>query len=158
MGLQQASAIELQPGTYFIGDPCYVMSKTHDSWVEKLESCNYFQEPYTERGKTAIAFSPAWGDGVYFDQDGWEYGVDAGLIGAVPLDLLDTSLEEIEERCLGRMVTFSEPFICTSDGGKLRFGHIVIDTDPELEEDRYWEHDRFDELDEDEEEEIYEQS
>ncbi len=136
MGLSQAPATELQPGTYFIGDPCYVMSHGNDEWVDIVEACDYWQEPYSDRGKTAVAFSTAWGDGVYIDAEGNEYSVDTGLIGAVPVELWSVSLDEIETRNLGQVVTFKEPFICQAGaGGVLMFGHIVIDTDPVSDSD-----------------------
>lgn len=156
--MNQAPATELPPGDYYIGDPCYVMATDHDKWIDILEACDYFQEPYTDKGQTAVAFSPAWGDGVYLDQDGREYSVDAGLIGAVPVSLLDVSLEEIEERSLGHIVRFTEPFVCKADGAMLLFGHIAIDTDPVREEPNFnWGDPDFLGLDE-EEEEIYEES
>jgi len=53
------------------------------------------------------------------------------LLGLVPVELVE-DLSEHE----GNVVNFSKDTLCIDDGsGKLRFGHIIIDTDPAEEED-----------------------
>ena len=121
-------------GQYVIGDPCYAVPD--DDWLPLLESCDYFKSPigYVKDGiqKFAVlAFGTKWGDGCYRGTDGREYGVDAGLLGLVPVEIVK-DLSEHE----GFIVTFNKPTLCMDDGsGKLRFGHIVIDTDPVEEEE-----------------------
>jgi hypothetical protein len=57
------------------------------------------------------------------------YGVDAGLIGLVPVEIV----EDLSEH---EVVNFSKDTLCMDDGsGKLKFGHITIDTDPSDEEE-----------------------
>jgi hypothetical protein len=36
---------------------------------------------------------------------------------------------------LGAILEFAEPFVTGKQGGQLEFGHVVIDTDPEYDED-----------------------
>lgn len=126
-------------GKYVLGDPCYAVPE--DKWMELLESCNYFENPigtfsqYT-RGDThnhyIVAFSTRWGDGCYRGTDGNSYPVDAGLIGLVPLAVC----KDVIRDDLSQVVTFDKPTKCSSDGeGKLRFGHITIDTDPAQDEE-----------------------
>ena len=126
--------VEVPAGRYILGDPCYAVPE--DKWMELLESCNYFENPigtfsqYT-RGDThnyyIVAFSTRWGDGSYRGTDGNVYPVDAGLIGLVPWE---ASTDVIRDD-LCTVVTFDKPTKCGTDGdGKLRFGHITIDTDP----------------------------
>ena len=121
-------------GQYVIGDPCYAVPD--DDWLPLLETCDYFRSPigYVKDGiqKFAVlAFGTKWGDGCYAGTDGREYGVDAGLLGLVPVDIVK-DLPEHE----GFIVTFDKPTLCMDDGsGKLRFGNIVIDTDPVEEEE-----------------------
>jgi hypothetical protein len=76
-----------------------------------------------------LAFGTKWGDGSYRGTDGNVYPVDAGLIGLVPVEIVaDLSDHEV--------VNFSKDTLCINDGsGKLKFGHITIDTDPTEEED-----------------------
>ncbi len=131
--------VEVPAGKYVLGDPCYAVP--HDKWNELLESCSCFNNPIGRfstynRGSTiihsAVAFGTRWGDGCYRGTDGNFYPVDAGLIGLVPLSASSNELRDD----LSTVVTFDKPTICSTDGkGKLRFGHITIDTDPDEEEE-----------------------
>jgi len=126
--------VTVPAGQYVIGDPCYAVPD--DDWMPLLETCNYFYNPIgyvlgIEKKHFVLAFGTKWGDGCYRGTDGNEYPVDAGLIGLVPLDLVKNVSEH-----QGNIVTFERPTACINDGsGKLRFGHITIDTDPEEDED-----------------------
>lgn len=121
-------------GNYVIGDPCYAVPDK--DWLPLLETCNYFNSPigYVKDGIQSfpvLAFGTKWGDGCYLGSDGNEYGVDAGLLGLVPVELV----EDLSEHS-GNVVNFSKDTLCVDDGsGKLRFGHITIDTDPVEEEE-----------------------
>jgi hypothetical protein len=131
MKIKQVEVIVPQ-GSYVIGDPCYAVPDKY--WMPLLESCNYFHSPigwfsytgYINDKNFVLAFGTKWGDGSYRGTDGREYGVDAGLIGLVPLNVVE-DLSEHE----GFIVTFDKDTLCIDDGsGKLKFGHITIDTDP----------------------------
>lgn len=131
--------VEVPAGQYILGDPCYAVPE--DEWMELLESCDYFDNPIgkiTRRDKSyyrIVAFSTRWGDGSYSGTDGNIYPVDAGLIGLVPIQLLGSDAHALRDD-LSKIVTFYTPTKCSSDGeGKLRFGHITIDTDPADEEE-----------------------
>jgi hypothetical protein len=130
--------VEVPAGQYVLGDPCYAVPE--HKWMELLESCNYFENPignfstdnegFTTYHST-VAFGTRWGDGCYRGTDGNLYPVDAGLIGLVPLSASSNELRDD----LSTVVTFDKPAICSTDGtGKLRFGHITIDTDPDEED------------------------
>jgi hypothetical protein len=128
--------VEVPAGQYILGDPCYAVPD--DEWMELLESCDYFENPIgkiTRRDKSyyrIVAFSTRWGDGCYKGSDGQSYPVDAGLIGLVPWAVC----KDVIRDDLSEVVTFDKPTKCSSDGeGKLRFGHITIDTDPADEEE-----------------------
>jgi hypothetical protein len=122
--------VEVPAGQYVLGDPCYAVP--HDKWSELLNSCSCFENPIGtfSRGTDnyyTVAFGTRWGDGCYIGTDGKIYPVDAGLIGLVPLNASSNELRDD----LSTVVTFDKPTICSTDGtGKLRFGHITIDTDP----------------------------
>jgi hypothetical protein len=122
-------------GIYVIGDPCSAVP--NDDWDDLLASCNYFQSPigYVRRGFTdkvfVLAFGTKWGDGCYAGSDGHEYPVDAGLLGLVPVEIVE-ELVDHDGDYDGVIVKFDRDTLCIDDGsGKLKFGHITIDTDPE---------------------------
>jgi hypothetical protein len=59
------------------------------------------------------------------------YPVDAGLIGLVPVEIVQ-DLESHRQN----IVTFTRDTVCSHDGsGNLRFGGISIETDPQEEEE-----------------------
>jgi len=131
-------------GTYWIGDLCYVM---HDEWDEFCEltikgnQCvdGEFQ---LKDGRRFAQYHTAYGDGTYADEDGSEYGVDAGLLGCIMVKDIDDAKPE-NDLGLGHVVTFNYPFHTESVNGKIAFGHILIDTDPpyedEEEDEEEWE-------------------
>lgn len=119
----------LPAGAYFIGDPCYAIP--NDRWMEWLEAAKYDQP----KGRwmldaklgsyRAVGMSTAYGDGVYLGSDNHEYGVDAGMIGAVPL----TISTEKQSSHLGTVVYFDRDFtISRTEEGTITIGHIVIET------------------------------
>lgn len=122
-------------GTYYVGDLCYVM---HEEWDEVCElffagrndyGCNQGKFKLKD-GREFVSFNTRYGDGCYSDQNCNNYGVDAGLIGCI-------KVADIREKLQPDSVTvhFSTDFRCHSDGTMLRFGHIVIDTDPPYDEE-----------------------
>jgi len=132
---------KFKAGKYYIGDLCYVIPhKPIDEWKKfcrltiKGGECLNGEFPW--KGGTLWKHGTAYGDGIYVDQDGHEYGVDAGLIGCIPLKLIDEQ-NETELKRLGNVVKFTKAFTCDYKDGVFTIGHIVIDTDPEDEDDEY---------------------
>ena len=125
--------VEVPAGTYFLGDPCYAVPD--ELWIPLLESCDYFNinDPVgTINGYSVLGFGTRYGDGVYKDQYGNTYGVDAGLIGLVPEALALQGGQTVSQLAeLGTWVEFVNPTICTSnrDGGTLKLGRHIIVTD-----------------------------
>ena len=85
--------ITLDAGDYWLGDPCYVIKD--EDWIPWLEECDFTTEtnlvgniPGTEH--EAVGFATSFGDGVYpYSVNGeqvFELGVDAGMIGFVPVE------------------------------------------------------------------------
>jgi len=117
-------------GTYYIGDLCYVM---HDVWDEfcdltitKDHVCVQDGE-MTLHGKRFATYSTMYGDGVYHDKQGKEYGVDAGLIGCIHVDCI--SVEEHKNLDLGHVHKFDRPFRTgRSMDGTIYFGDVEIHT------------------------------
>lgn len=139
-------AAPLAAGTYLVGDPCHAFDNSlrqnwldwlADAWKEKdvdpnrlniLDGC--------VKGMRIAASRTAYGDGEYYDQDKHIYGVDAGLLGAVPVELLATicpgcagmAHEQLEAEIGMRVVEFPHPFHVSfdEDSGIVSIGHIVI--------------------------------
>jgi hypothetical protein len=131
-------------GDYYVGDLCYVL---HNEWDEVCEllfagrddhGCNDGEFNLKDGRRFAI-YSTKYGDGTYRDQNGRSYGVDAGSIGCILLKDIDVS-------CPGNFVgdgqsiTFDQDFSTGEQDGKITFGFVTIDTDPDYddEEESVW--------------------
>lgn len=119
-------------GQYYVGDLCYVI---RDNWNEVVDllfpSHTMVEGDHTLANGTRFAsFGTAYGDGQYSDQSGKEYLVDSGSIGCIGVEAIDAF-----DTNGGQLITFTEPFVASSEGGILRFGHISIDTDPHQEDE-----------------------
>jgi len=127
----------MKAGTYYIGDLCYVM---HDRWDEfcalTCSGHNVLDGEFNLKDGTRFAtFTTRWGDGTYFDEQGNEYPVDAGLIGCI--NVKDIAASEFGNIVNGRVIEFVNDFSTFKAGSVIRFGSVVIETDPaeELEEE-----------------------
>jgi hypothetical protein len=129
----------MRAGLYYVGDLCYVM---HDEWNEV---CGLFFDGRDDRGcnegefnlkdgRRFASFNTRWGDGEYQDQNGNRYGVDAGLIGCIRVDDID-STNSSNFTGGGHLIDFPEDFNCYNDSGFIVIGYIKIDTDPAYEEE-----------------------
>ena len=129
-------------GKYYVGDLCYVM---HPEW---REACDLFFAGRSDHGcndgefnlkdgRRFASFGTRWGDGLYHDQFGHSYSVDAGLIGCIKVDDIRDDMSDILR--LGAIIDFNEPFECSSnDDGLIKIGFVEIPTgyDEEEDEDR----------------------
>lgn len=77
----------MRPGTYYVGDLCYVM---HPQWKQvcdlmfATEGNSVLDGEFNLPNGVRFALSStAYGDGVYYDTEGRKYPVDAGLIGCI---------------------------------------------------------------------------
>lgn len=130
--------VTMPPGTYFLGDPCYAIDD-RETWDSFLHMAWANEDAYsaglilaTIDDQPVLGMSTLYGDGGYQDQYGARtFAVDAGMIGLVPVALVerysDKSREELDR--LGLFISTSEPLRCTSMGGTLSFGDIRIETD-----------------------------
>lgn len=141
----------LPPGRYFVGDPCYAVP--NDDWDEVLQATAYFgmfdwdsfhsgkrkylskteaDTMFSYKGYPMGASSTAHGDGLYEDQYGIQYPVDAGLIGVVHMDYAGKS-QDLEGS--GRIVEFKDFFTISyeEDEGTIVIGELRIKTDPDEE-------------------------
>ena len=123
----------MRPGTYYVGDLCYVM---HPQWKEVCALMFASDGNYVLDGEFNLAngvrfalHSTAYGDGTYQDQQGRSYPVDAGLIGCIRLeDVYDPEwwLEGMQT------VMFDKPFELVYNDGVISFVDISGETVVEI--------------------------
>ena len=114
----------ITPGDYWLGDPCYALGDK--SWAEITEtSAEFTKNPIELNGHQLMIFPTALGDGVFECSLG-TIGVDAALIGIVPVEAAD---KEGGPQGMFR-VTFAEPAVAEVKGSRLIFGPYDIDTNP----------------------------
>jgi hypothetical protein len=124
-----AFAADLAAGEYWIGDPCYAF-ENHDDWLELLANSDCLENPEAlieRHGKThrVLACSTMYGDGIYEDNGGYDYPVDAGLIGIMEANTaLAFGATREQLASLGRFVTFGQPtsFRWDAMNSSFRFG------------------------------------
>ena len=126
--------VTLQSGTYWLGDPCYVLKD--EDWIPWLEACDYTNQDNlvgSVPGKDiqACGFRTAFGDGVYtfegrnhqsWKHDNWEaiseIAVDSGMIGFVESVFTKPQWGTGEEGFV-KKVTFEHPVTITWREGNL---------------------------------------
>lgn len=157
MKASKSDSVFLKPGKYWIGDPCYVLGDENgfSHWHDILEQTDYFNgegifEIPNNSGKSGLCavFSTAYGDGLYLDDEGREYPVDAGLISAIPVEIIQV----LPRADMGNIVDIPREFQPEYSHGDIRFGPVIIHTDPsDPEEYGYddYEHDDISEFDTD---------
>ena len=109
-------------GTYLLGDPiCSLRDHFRHEYVENRSSS---RTPLTVQGRTCLQFDTG-ADGIYLDQDHFEYFVDSAAIGLLPIEI--TNVDDAH-RPFVNTVTFDEPFSCLYEPqqGRMLFGHIRI--------------------------------
>ena len=110
----------MESGTYYIGDLCYVFEE--DDWDEICGLMfNSENDGYIEyKGFTMFFANTKYGDGTYTDQYGYDYPVDAGLIGAVAIKhLSEEFVRVINNGKLGQVHEFERSFTCSEDDGDI---------------------------------------
>lgn len=139
----------LPAGSYYIGDLCYIIPAAAwgdlcDQWFK--DGADSITAIYNS--KECYAFNTAYGDGTYPGSDGFNYPVDAGIIGIISADSVTLKNPgELDEAFT--LKTFESDFTISTDGETLIFGDLVIETgDEEEDDDDYW-------PDEDEDEDIF---
>ena len=112
---------KIKSNKFYIGDICYVLNEDlyQDIWGGKYN----FEDGIIDFGiNKVLVHGTAYGDGCYNDNKGNTYGVDAGVIGVVPEELIDWdkiekdygSKDKIYE--LGNIVTAQEAELSYDNG------------------------------------------
>lgn len=141
----------VQPGIYYLGDPCYVVEGKE--WDDLLESCGTFQNQIGNiKGYQVAAQQTAHGDGEYgystvTDKNilidpktirlnatnATKISVDSGLIALVPFELIDPvaiqAWVDADQGDIGCWVEIKEPTNFSYNTGTIELGPIYIDTD-----------------------------
>lgn len=139
----------LPAGKYLVGDPCYSFTNDpnpngSDLWMQWLNAawkdCDANQVKVLDAevaGFRIAASGTAYGDGQYPDQFGNSYCVDAGLIGAVPIEAISILYPEyagltdeaLGEKTMTMVMTFDRPFhVSFDEDGVISVGHVNIET------------------------------
>ena len=120
----------LRAGKYYVGDLCYVLGdKNGFDWGDILLETDYLRSQtgmFEYKGIKFFSSGTAYGDGCYPDNEGREYGVDAGLIGCFPIDELKDQ-QGVDD---GHTVAFEKDFDCSTcdSSGVIKIGKLEIRT------------------------------
>ena len=167
----KTARVAVPAGRYYLGDPCYPFPNDgpfEPLWMALLLSCGFFGSVKGKAGEDSgygrltgdtgpvgqvtvgdetfhvVAFGTAYGDGEYQGSDRFGYGVDAGLIGLVPMALVEaldpdaTHREWLfsEGRSCGTVQEFEMGVLAERDAdGTLTFGPVTIKTGDDANDD-----------------------
>lgn len=116
----------MKAGKYWIGDLCYILGNDKD-WNQICAFMGNGNHPregvFTLNGVEGAIFGTAYGDGVYYDQEKNEYGVDSGTLGIFPAGVSSSPFESG-----GHVFEFPEDFTVACVDGEMQFGHVRIKT------------------------------
>lgn len=144
---------KLEPGKYWVGDPCYVFPR--DKWGNL---CDTLYELDIQEINNGVIFEynnipffvcvTAYGDGSYALMRDWEtvaeLGVDAGLLSVIPLGLVELWKEHTDLEDFGAIITLTESCDIRAEHGNFSFGEYYVNTtgtDYEDEEEDDWDDD-----------------
>ena len=141
--------------THIIGDPCYFLHTINPDgvphmegmWVQSFveaisdaEEADDFDGHFEYLGHPIFVHSTWHGDGQYEGSDGRIYPVDAGIIGAIPVELIEDEvvLEKLNDPSVRAVsMTESQLSMASYEDGTFTFytsdGRLEIETDPEEE-------------------------
>lgn len=150
---ERGDVVVMPAGEYVLGDPCYSFHGERDKqWTDWLNIADFKNASVlvgSIDGYTILGLGTMYGDGAYSTtlSSGFVVGVDAGLVGLVPVEFNGVADGLVEK------VVFDNPVECwREDNGDLHFGEIVVHTgdDAYEEEENYVDYDNDDEEDNDE--------
>ena len=139
---------------FYVGDVCYQMTDKdyYGDWSNDFEDLEGEHELHGH--KFAIG-GTKYGDGVYEDQNGHRYGVDAGNIGILPYELCESKDVNEIARC-GQFIEAKKATFNAEDGViEIKFDngeYIYINTGDYEEDEDDEEYGYYDDYDDDDEE------
>ena len=131
---------------YYVGDLCYVMKDVWEevcnlTFPEHMHGSEVTGELQLSDGRKFVIFGTAHGDGEYHDNFGNRYCVDSGTLGVILADEIRSEEAHFDG---GNIIEFPVTLTdanCGYDEGQIAFGHIVIDTGNDYDEDEGYEED-----------------
>ena len=90
--MTKVESFELPAGRYFVADPCFAI-KDADQWGDFCSELDQGDNSFCFEGSEVFAFETG-GDGCW-DHEGQTYYVEAGLLGAIPEELVDTKSQNL---------------------------------------------------------------
>lgn len=118
---ENETSFELEPGDWYLGDPGYVIPNT--PWQELVDlSTDDVLSGYVN-GHPVVSFHTYYGDGTYESSENESYPIDSGLIGLVPMALIE-ELDMGKQVSHGTVVTAKEFLTLTYVDGLFK---IVVD-------------------------------
>ena len=142
---------------FYIGDICYVLNDDvyHGVWGGNNYEPGEYEVPQT--GMRFAVVNTAFGDGCYYGIFGAEYGVDAGCIGIVPLELCeDTDRYGNRIEDLGSVIRQVGKFYIEEENGLITITDETGEIIDQIETGDMWDdgydddYDEYEEHDEDE--------
>lgn len=130
------TATVLPAGRYYIGDLCYALK--NEIYHGVFGDTAYSEGLYKMSDEQFFVSRTKYGDGSYKGTNGFEYGVDAGIIG-IASTLLCNPEEDVYG---GTLHTFTEPVACTFKNGffQLNSGDFNLEIDTTGESDDHKTH------------------
>jgi hypothetical protein len=117
--------VEMPAGLYYIGDPCYVLSREdYNALIEKKYGDEKPPHNTYEIDGRKLAVFDVEEDGGYATNKEGDVLVDSGCIGAVPLSLV-VDMEKAD--FTGFFEEFETPTPCGFVDDRLVFGDLVIE-------------------------------
>ena len=122
-------------GKYYVGDPCYAVKNENWDTLINTTGCfgldDRFETPYDNwddgvfiyNDQKCFASGTAYGDGEFYDEERNVYGVDAGLIGIIPVEACDGDSMDG-----GNILEFMTDFKVYEKDGSFHFGSTIINT------------------------------
>ena len=148
--MKRTNKVLLPGGRYYVGDLCYLLGDFWDEVCAATGVLGIYRVGTTDRlpkkertgsltwrGIPFFCSHTAYGDGVYSDDSGRTYWVDAGSIGCFPLSPELHMPGEAPRG--GHYIDFPEDFTCrlVNDRGTIRIGRVRIETAGSDEDDEW---------------------
>lgn len=117
-------------GRYFVGDLCYVLHAEWDEFCEiTISGPKVLDGEFALKdGRKFATYGTMYGDGEYSVLGSYtKIGVDAGLIGCIRLEDIDTTNPD-NDISLGYIVEFEDEFETGETNGCIWFGDVQIET------------------------------
>jgi hypothetical protein len=115
----------MKAGKYWIGDLCYVMESDWREVCQKTSSSSATDvsegEFELDDGTKFAMLNTAYGDGIYYDQNGRGYSVDSGTIGCILVDDIKGFETAEVNHTLGNIIDFPNGLKVENNEGILTF-------------------------------------